>query len=212
MRIKICGITKEKQAQEIVNLGISCLGFICVRESARYINPLSILEIVQELNPDIRTIGVFADAPLSIIVETVKISKLTGVQLHGQESVQFCLELKNELPEIELIKAFRVKSRHTLTQIEQYYTLVDTLLLDAYHPQLLGGSGQTIDWQDLRGFSPPLPWLLAGGLNPDNVKNALSQVNPSGIDLSSGVENHPGDKNIEKVKLLLEILNQSSSF
>jgi phosphoribosylanthranilate isomerase len=81
---------------------------------------------------------------------------------------------------------------------------VDTLLLDAYHPQLLGGTGTTLDWTTLQEFRPNSPWLLAGGLTPDNILEALKRSQPNGIDLSSGVERSPGDKDLDKVALLFE--------
>ena len=93
-----------------------------------------------------------------------------------------------------------------LEQAANYAKYVDTLLLDAYHPQQLGGTGQTLDWQMLQQFSPSCPWFLAGGLTPDNIVAALSQVKPDGIDLSSGVELKPGDKDLTKVAKLFEKL------
>ena len=80
-------------------------------------------------------------------------------------------------------------------------------MLDAYHPQMLGGIGHTIDWQDLAQFKPAIPWLLAGGLTPDNIKDALSRLQPNGIDLSSGVERSPGDKDLDKVAQLFEAID-----
>jgi phosphoribosylanthranilate isomerase len=88
--------------------------------------------------------------------------------------------------------------------------VVDTLLLDAYHPGQLGGTGQPLDWAALQQFSPLCPWFLAGGLTPDNILDALKQVNPTGIDLSSGVERSPGDKDLTKVARLFEQLQQLS--
>ncbi len=212
MRIKICGITKPEQAYSILGMGICTLGFICVPSSPRFVEPSVINKILDNLPREKSYVGVFADSSLKTIIETVEYGKLNAVQLHGQEDPQFCLELKDQLPLLEIIKVFRIKDRHILDTLKTYYECVDTLLLDAYHPQLLGGSGQTINWCELQNFAPPLPWLLAGGLTPKNVTKALTQLNPNGIDLSSGVENSPGDKNIEKIKELLENLTQFSSF
>ena len=95
--------------------------------------------------------------------------------------------------------------------IQNYSTVVDTLLLDAYHPGVLGGTGQTLDWTQLAAFSPQIPWFLAGGLTPDNVCTALTQLHPSGIDLSSGVEVSPGNKNLDLVDRLFVNLNSAVS-
>ena len=207
MRVKICGLTQVNQALDIANQGANSLGFICVERSPRYIVPEKIKAIAEVLPEEIDRVGVFADCSLDRVLQIVKIARLTSVQLHGSESTNYCDRLRQILPDnTELIKAFRIKSASSLAQIEPYLTRVDTLLLDAYHPQMLGGSGRTIDWQDLEQFDPPIPWLLAGGLTPDNINDALSRLQPDGIDLSSGVEKLPGDKDLKKVKQLFKQL------
>ena len=206
MRIKICGITKPQQAKEIVELGATALGFICVERSPRYVTRSQIKAIIDVLAP-VDTIGVFADAEVSQIIETVQATGITGVQLHGAESPAFCQQLQERLPsEVEIIKAFRIKTPESLKETAIYQEYVDTVLLDAYHPQMLGGTGQTLNWSDLQQFQPQLPWILAGGLTPPNVKEALSQLKPDGIDLSSGVERSPGDKDLVKVTQLFQSL------
>jgi phosphoribosylanthranilate isomerase len=207
MRVKICGLTQVTQAQEIVRQGANSIGFICVERSPRYLSPENIQAIAISLPDYIDKVGVFADHSPSEIIAVVNTAQLTSVQLHGQESPDFCDRLRQVLPQnIELIKAFRIKTAACLQTLELYLDQVDTLLLDAYHPQMLGGTGQTIDWQDLAQFQPPLPWLLAGGLTPDNVSDALSCLQPDGIDLSSGVERSPGDKDLAKVTQLFKQL------
>ena len=208
MRIKICGITKAGQGIAIANLGATALGFICVKNSPRYIQPNQIKAIATQLPPKVDRIGVFANATQQEIKAVVTEAGLTGVQLHGDESPQFCQQLRNLLGDkIELLKALRIKTTAALSTVSKYQNCVDTLLLDAYHPQALGGTGKTLDWQSLQEFNPDLPWLLAGGLTPDNVTQALSLVKPDGIDLSSGVERSPGDKDLVKVVQLLTELD-----
>ena len=208
MRVKICGITQLEQGQAIAKLGATDLGFICVPPSPRYVTPQQIQAIARQLSPTTGKIGVFADAASEEICRTVAIAHLTGVQLHGSESPELCQKLRHLLPNIELIKAFRLKNSDSLAETEAYCGAVDTLLLDAYHPQQLGGTGKTIDWQALQQFSPPLPWLLAGGLTPDNLVDALSYLHPNGIDLSSGVERSPGDKDLLQVARLFQELSR----
>lgn len=217
-RVKICGITKPEQGQAIARLGATALGFICVPSSPRYVGPEEIKAVTDRLPPDIDRIGVFANTTIEAICQTVAATKLTGVQLHGDESPEYCDRLGELLPETEIIKALRIKSKEALEKAKIYGESVHTLLLDAYHPGQLGGTGQTLDWQMLKEFMPTLPWLLAGGLNPDNVIEAIEQFssiadgkmsnNFSGIDLSSGVEIAPGDKDLEKVALLFEKLGK----
>lgn len=207
MWVKICGITKVEQGQAIAQLGAAALGFICVPASPRYIKPEMIRAIVKQLPQKVDCIGVFASTTIEIICQVARQSQLTGVQLHGDESSEFCDRLKQLLPEIKVIKALRVKTTETLELAAIYANHVDTLLLDAYHPHQLGGTGKTIDWQSLQQFRPSCPWLLAGGLTPDNILEALEKLQPDGIDLSSGVEIAPGDKDLTKVARLFEIIS-----
>jgi phosphoribosylanthranilate isomerase len=206
LRVKICGITRADRGREIAKLGATALGFVCVKRSPRYVTAAQIEAIIDYLMIPVDTIGVFADAPIAEIVRIVKITGLTGVQLHGAESPEFCQQLKNKLPKIELIKAFRLKNTESFREIDHYSQCVHTLLLDAYHPQMLGGTGKSLNWFDLRHFKPSLPWFLAGGLTPQNVTDALTQLKPNGIDLSSGVERSPGDKDLVKVTQLFASL------
>ena len=213
MRVKICGITKVEQGIAIARLGAQSLGFICVPASPRYVSPETIRLIVEQLPENVDRIGVFANSTIDNICQVVAESNLTGVQLHGDETAEYCDRLREFLPGIEMIKALRVKTSETLDTVALYATHVDTLLLDAYHPEQLGGTGKTLDWQMLAEFRPKCPWLLAGGLRPDNVLNAiasLSDNNFSGVDLSSGVEIAPGDKDLTKVAKLFEQLKKTN--
>ena len=210
MRVKICGITKPEQGGAIAQLGATALGFICVATSPRYVTPAQIRAIVEQLFVTVDLIGVFVNASCEEICQAVAVAGLTGIQLHGNESLEFCRQLRQLLPSQEIIKALRVKTSEDLIQADIYASIVDTLLLDAYHPQILGGTGKTLDWKSLQQFAPKCPWFLAGGLTPDNILEALSQIHPSGIDLSSGVEFAPGDKDLDKVSQLFEKLGKSS--
>ncbi|UXE62353.1 MAG: phosphoribosylanthranilate isomerase [Woronichinia naegeliana WA131] len=205
-RVKICGIRQPEQGKAIAALGIKTLGFICVPSSPRYVTPDQISQVLAILPPGIESIGVFANSSLAMIEQVVRDTGLIGIQLHGLEPPEFCQAVKRAMPQQEIIKALRIENAAALVQAENYFTVVDTLLLDAYHPQQLGGTGQTLPWDSLSHFRAPIPWLLAGGLTPENVLIALSYLNPDGIDLSSGVERSPADKDLEKVKLLLEKL------
>ncbi|XZO04891.1 MAG: phosphoribosylanthranilate isomerase [Microcoleus sp.] len=211
MRVKICGITKVEQGMTIAGLGAQALGFICVPASPRYVSPETIRLIVEHLPATVDRIGVFANTTIENICQVVAQSNLTGVQLHGDETAEYGDRLRELLPKIEIIKALRVKTPETLDMANMYAIHVDTLLLDAYHPDQLGGTGKTLDWKMLAEFRPSCPWLLAGGLRPDNVLNAIGSLagnNFSGIDLSSGVEIAPGDKDLTKVADLFDRLKK----
>jgi phosphoribosylanthranilate isomerase len=208
MRVKICGITQIEQGKAIVELGADSIGFICVASSPRYVPPDRLRAIAEALPNATIKVGVFANQGLTEIISVVQQTYLSAIQLHGGESPEFCRQLRQAIsPNIELIKAFRLKSGASLATTADYLDCVDTLLLDAYHPQLLGGTGHTLDWQDLAQFEPTIPWLLAGGLTPANITEALSRLQPDGIDLSSGVERSPGDKDLAKVAQLFAAIN-----
>ena len=214
MRIKICGICQPDQGVAIAELGIKTLGFICVPASPRYVTVEKARQILEKLPPDIQTIGVFADASLETIEKVVLATGFTGIQLHGNETAEFCREIKQAFPDREIIKALRIQSAESLHNAHceadpygiAYYSVIDALLLDAYHPNQLGGTGQTLPWESLKKFKPPCPWLLAGGLTPENILTALSYLQPDGIDLSSGVERSPGNKDLDKISQLVKVL------
>jgi phosphoribosylanthranilate isomerase len=214
VQIKICGITQPEQGRAIAQLGADLLGFICVPQSPRYVTPQQIYQVVSQLSeftyPPV-SVGVFANVNLEQIAETVVIGQLKGIQLHGDESSVFCHMLKQQFPHCQLIKALRIRSVSDLELAHSYGESVDSLLLDAYNPKVLGGTGHTLDWPMLKQFNPNIPWFLAGGLKPDNVAMALETVNPNGLDVSSGVERSPGDKDLDKVKQLITTVRNFSS-
>ena len=215
MYIKICGLTKLDQAQAIAQMGVNAIGFICVPASPRYISASAIGQITTNLIgakseiSDLDLVGVFVNASIKKICETIEIAGLNSVQLHGDESPEFCVELRSHLAKINIkvkvIKAFRVKNQAGLAQAQLFSEVADALLLDAYDPQMAGGTGKTLDWQMLRDFAPNCDWWLAGGLSPDNVEQAIALVSPNGLDVSSGVERSAGDKDLAKVQKFVAI-------
>ena len=217
MYIKICGLTKLDQAQAIAQMGANALGFICVPSSPRYISAAAIGQITSKLtnfnltsfSDRLDLVGVFLNASASEIYQTLELGGLNAVQLHGDESPEFCYEMRSHLekikPHVKLIKALRVKDQVGLEQAKLFSDMVDVILLDAYDPQMAGGTGKTLDWQMLRDFRPDCLWWLAGGLSPENVAEAIALVSPNGVDVSSGVELSAGDKDLSKVKKLIAI-------
>ena len=213
--VKICGLIHPEQAVAIARLGASAIGFICVGSSPRYVTPLQIRAMSQallaETRKDIERVGVFVDAEKELLGEAIAIGQLTALQLHGQESPATCSEIRQLYPDLKVIKAFRIRSEADLASISVYEDVVDALLLDAYHPQQLGGTGKTLPWKSLQNFQPSKPWILAGGLNPENVSQALEMLAPQGIDLSSGIELSPGNKSIAKAQRLFQILRDRAA-
>ena len=208
MYVKICGITKSDQAEAIAEMGVSALGFICVPNTPRYIDPAQIRIVTNALPASVDRVGVFLDASMAEICQVVRSTGLNCVQLHGGESPEFCHAFKSAIPKIKLIKALRIRSQESLKQVDNYCAGVDAVLLDAYDPKLAGGTGKTINWEMLKDFRPNCPWWLAGGLSPENVAIALQHLQPDGIDVSSGVEIAPGNKDLDRVRQLLEAVRQ----
>jgi phosphoribosylanthranilate isomerase len=205
MEVKICGLTRVDQAVAIARLGVTAVGVVCVPQSPRYVAPPQQRALNQALaDYPVWRVGVFAQSPLSAIVEAVQRNGFNGVQLHGEESPADCQVLRETLPEVLLIKAIRVQSKVSLATIATYRPWVDRVLLDAYHPQNLGGTGLAWDWQMLPDHGLNGSWWLAGGITPENCRVAIAQTQPAGIDVSSGVETAPGVKDLARVAQLLE--------
>ncbi|MGI0483514.1 phosphoribosylanthranilate isomerase [Geminocystis sp. CENA526] len=207
MRVKICGITDLQQAISIVSLGVDTLGFICVKQSPRYIEEKKIQEIIKALPSQISKVGVFVNEDIDNIVNIVRETGLTAIQLHGDETPTICTQLRELLPDREIIKVFRYQNEDSLALLPEYIPFIDTILLDAFQEGVYGGTGKTLNWTELDNFRPSRPWLLAGGLTADNVTIALKTLQCDGFDLSSGVEISAGNKDLEKIKQLLNNLN-----
>jgi phosphoribosylanthranilate isomerase len=204
MDVKICGITKPDQAVAIAQLGADYLGYICVESSPRFITSSQVAAITTHTKDfKVNHVGVFLDADIDQISKYTH--NLNAIQLHGQESPEFCQQVKLKFPHLKLIKAFRVKNLQTLNLVSSYINYVDVVLLDAYDPKFAGGTGKTIDWSILQNFRPSCDWWLAGGLSPQNVEMAIAQLKPDGIDVSSGVEKSAGDKDLIQVQDLMRL-------
>ncbi|XFA72227.1 phosphoribosylanthranilate isomerase [Thermosynechococcaceae cyanobacterium Okahandja] len=204
--VKICGLTQADQAVAIARMGVSALGFICVPNSRRYIPPSAIASICQQLPEGVLTVGVVANPTLAALEDLIHRSQVQAIQLHGDESPAFCEQVQQQYPNLQVIKALRVKSKETLEAIPAYVPHVSRLLLDAYHPQQLGGTGAPFDWRLLQDWQIPCSWWLAGGITPENCRQAVAQTRPHGLDLSSGVEISPGIKDLGRVAALLHAL------
>ena len=215
-RVKICGLTRSEDALLAQRLGSSALGFIFYSKSPRAVHALQVRDILEKLpdSTEFQRVGVFVDASLSEIVDTVQTASIDTVQLHGEESPEFCTQLKRHIPRIHIIKAFRLRDEKDLTKIPRY-AHCDSILLDTYLEGVMGGSGVLNDF-DLVGkiyqtqhLLPPL--ILSGGLRPTNVNVALSRVHARFIDVSSGIESAPGIKDPLRMKALFEALQEELS-
>ncbi len=205
VRVKICGITSIDDAQAAVEAGADALGFMFYEPSPRYLTPEEAGAIIRELPDHVARVGVFVDADEPTIRSTSTSAGLDTLQFHGNESPDFCTQF-----ELRTIKAFRMKDRESLAQLAGYRT--DAWLLDSYVQGVPGGTGERFNW-DLAVEAKRLgcPILLAGGLTPDNAGEAVDQVAPFGLDVSSGVEAAPGRKDAAKMATLIASAKGSSA-
>jgi phosphoribosylanthranilate isomerase len=191
-KIKICGITNLADAQAVVDLGADMLGFVFA-PSPRQVTIAQAKKIITELKEEIKLVGVFANQPRTEVAKIAEQVPLDYLQLHGEESPEYCSSF--DLP---VIKAFSIKDKRSLKKLKLYQ--VDKYLLDTYDPNQLGGTGKIFNWDLAVLAKQQGDIILAGGLNSENINQALKKVNPDGVDLSSGVEVKPGVKDQEKMK------------
>ena len=191
--IKICGLTSLEQALSCVELGADWLGLNCWRGSSRYISAEKALEIVDGLPESVSTVGVFVNESTDTLESIMRETGMDLAQLHGDEMPESCKKIT-----VPWFKAFRVSPDFQPQQIQDYGG--ETFLLDAYSKTHYGGSGQKIDLELASTVSAMGKLILAGGLAPENVADAVNKVRPWGVDVCSGVESEPGIKDLLKVK------------
>jgi phosphoribosylanthranilate isomerase len=199
-RIKICGLTRQEDVLFAAGLGAWATGFIFHPKSPRYIEP----EVVAALGaPGVLKIGVFVDASKDEITHAVRTARLAGIQLHGEETPDFCASLKEAHPGKSLLKAFRLKSETELERIPDY-SMCEHILVDAFVEGQPGGTGKIARWDLASRIRDKESLILSGGLTSDNVAQALGQVRPGAFDVSSGVEDRPGIKNHSKIRSFIQ--------
>ena len=192
-RLKICGVTNEEDAIMISNLGADAIGFVFA-ESKRKITPEKAKEIIKILPPFVTTVGIFMDTNLSEVNEIAAYAFIDMVQLHGNETCEYCDKVNRKV--IKGIPVTGNDTKETLTEKMRGYS-VTAFILDPGK-----GSGKTFDWDIARGIDKPL--IIAGGLTPDNVRQVVRDLHPYGVDVSTGVEKGYGKKDKEKVKRFIE--------
>ena len=201
-RVKICGITNLEDACHAAACGADALGLVFYPGSPRFIEPELARRIIAELPPLVTTVGLFVNESPVRIREVVALCGLDTVQLHGDERPDQC-----SYPPCRVIKALRLHDRMEDGVYAGYR--VAALLLDAYVPQQFGGTGQRCDWQRAAVIAARHRVILAGGLNPENVAEAVRQVHPYGVDVSSGVEAQPGKKDPLKVARFIRLAKEA---
>lgn len=202
IRVKICGITNQKDAEDAVNAGAHALGFNFYKKSPRYIGPFKARKIIQSLPPFVTPVGLFVDQKEGAVKQILEHCGIQTAQFHGDETPAYCKRFKSKYT---VIKAFRVSAKFDLNTIKPYD--VHAVLLDAYHKDLKGGTGQTFDWDIARRSKMlNIPVILSGGLHYNNIVEAIETVKPYAVDVSSGVEvqDQPGKKLARSMQLFCQ--------
>jgi phosphoribosylanthranilate isomerase len=192
--IKICGLTRPEDAAAAVAAGADALGVIFAL-SKRRVNAEQAAAVLAEAPASVERFGVFVDAPLDEIVNAIETCGLTGVQLSGNESPEFC----DRIP-VPVVKAIHVGTDFGLDAVEPYRAHAAALLLDTYVSGKAGGTSQTFNWQAVGGLPGWAPTFVAGGLDPENVSACIATLHPYGVDVSSGVETGPGIKDHSRIR------------
>lgn len=204
-RVKICGMTRVEDASFAVSAGVDALGFIFYEKSPRCVELLNAKTIIESLPPFIDKVGVFVNATIEEVKHVSAIG-LTSIQLHGSETADYCHELKEQIPFCSIIKAFRVGNESTADEFFQYNAVVDAFLLDTYVKGAKGGTGEVFDWSLIDRLNLARPVLLAGGLDPVNIEQAIRSTKSYCFDVNSGVEVSPGIKDHGKIEQLMSIV------
>ena len=216
VQIKICGITNLADARAAVEAGADMLGFNFFRPSPRFIEPQAAREVIAQLRAELvdRTesvaiVGVFVNesSPESL-ARLARETTIDAAQLHGDESNEFCRELKRLLPELTIIKVLRAGDEFEPQEVAAYQ--VDAIMLDTPHAKLRGGTGEVFDWNLARRAQELVPCLfLAGGLSPENVGKAIAEVKPDAVDVCSAIETAPGRKDAGRMKAFVAAVRSS---
>ena len=202
-RVKICGITNQADAQAAVKAGADALGFIFFEKSPRHMTIPAVAKISKQMPPGILRVGVFVNAAEELVIRAIAECGLGLLQFHGDETPEYCTQFG-----LMSMKAFRIRDAETLKELPKYQT--EAWLLDAFSAENLGGTGEKFNWDlavEAQKFGKPV--FLGGGLTPENVTAAVRQVQPFGVDVSSGVESSPGKKDHARVRAFIANVRQA---
>lgn len=198
VRIKVCGITNLDDARLATRLGADSLGFNFYEKSVRFLTPVAAAEIIGKLIEPVDKVGVFVNHTIDEILDAVDVASLDSVQLHGDESYRFVSDLRARCS-CRIIKALRVSPVFDPNDSLDFEA--DGILLDGYSTNARGGTGETFDWEVAKTVSTMIPQLwLAGGLTPENVRRAVTEVGPYAVDACSSLESAPGVKDARELE------------
>lgn len=209
--VKICGITDPESLTAAVESGARFIGFVFFEKSPRHLD-LEVAGYLAKYVPTaVRAVGLFVDPTDEDLERTLSSVQLDMIQLHGHESPGRLAEIKQKFG-LPLIKAIAISEKEDLEKVPGYEVTADFIMFDAKPSPtdtLPGGNGLPFDWTILEGYKGIRPWFLAGGLNPDNVAEAIQKLEPDAVDVSSGVESAPGKKDLDKIRAFLNAVKQA---
>jgi phosphoribosylanthranilate isomerase len=211
--IKICGLKTPEAVDRAIERGATHIGFIFFEKSPRHIEPLEAGALADSVRGKVKIVAVTVDADNEMLEEIISFVKPDILQLHGHESPERVLNIKAVFG-LPVMKAFSIRTADDLRKLEAYDGLADRFLLDAKAPtgsELPGGNGVSFDWKLLTALDDGVDYMLSGGLNKDNVAQALSGTTASGIDISSGVESAPGVKDLQMMDAFFDAIAQARS-
>ncbi len=197
-RVKICGITCYDDAKAAISEGADALGFVFYEPSPRYISVEETELIFNKIPPFINTVGLFVNAKYEFVLNASNALNINLLQFHGDEDEAYCSSFGKPY-----IKAIRIQETTNLLDVSRQFHSASGLLIDAFDKDKFGGTGETFDW-DLLQTTCELPIILAGGLSPDNISDAIKQTRPYAVDVSSGVEKSKGVKSHPLIKQFMK--------
>ncbi len=203
-KVKICGITNYNDAAFCITCGASFLGFVFYDKSKRFISPEKAKQIVDKIPDKIKKVGVFVDQPVLDVLKIAELCNLDYLQFHGNESPKYLTDFEG----FGIIKAFRVDKKVSVAALNRYKA--DYFLFDSFSKGVFGGTGKTFDWDFLSILKEiEVPFFVSGGLTAENVAGLIRKVRPFCVDVSSGVESAPGEKDHELVKEFIREVQNS---
>ncbi len=202
IEIKICGISSPDDALVAVESGADALGFIFYPPSPRYVSPEVAAQIIRTVAGTVTTVGVFVNADVKTVMDTITLCRLDLIQIHGNESPEYC----RQFPSSRIIKACAPRTEHDLADLDRYD--VRAFLIDTHDPNQHGGTGRLSNWTVASLIAKSHPLILAGGLTPENISEAITAVSPHAVDINSGVERAPGKKDPEKIRIAIQKAQQ----
>ena len=199
--IKICGITQKQDAVAAAQLGADAIGLVFYKQSPRSVTLSQASEISTGILPGLKIVGLFVNPEPSEVAEILESGLVDYLQFHGDESEEFCRRFG-----MPYLKAFKVRADRDIVSDISNYSSADFILLDSFDKNIPGGTGKTFDWSmaAATNVNSGINLIMAGGLNSLNVRKAVEQVRPFGVDVSSGVERKPGVKDMEKMQVFIE--------